>query len=297
MLKSRRRFFPALLLACALFCLPTLLTSQQTDPFYSNLLEKAQKSFLAKDYAAAARDFEIAAFGLAENKILRAKAYVYLGLSRYYLKDIKASEQSIREAAAIMGQEGFAKLEIYESAWPDLEKLMSFFNIVQSQSAALPKEVEKPRQETDPKTIQNPLAKKPAEKAAASQNPAEGHSPGQPPPLKLDEIKEGDVVPLALVDTPPAPIKRVAAIYPSYRGASLVEGTVTVRVLVSENGDVIKTEIVQGMKDAFGFDRAALLAVRQWKFEPASIKGIKVKVWVSVGIEFRKQAAAASNRP
>jgi len=90
------------------------------------------------------------------------------------------------------------------------------------------------------------------------------------------------------VETPPVVIRRVRAAYPSYASASTIEGTVIVNALVSEKGDVIKTEVIKDMEDAFGFKQAAQSAVRQWKFEPASIKGIRVKVWIPVAIDFKK---------
>jgi len=46
------------------------------------------------------------------------------------------------------------------------------------------------------------------------------------------------------------------------------------------------------MKQVFGFDQAAQRAVKQWKFEPGSVKGIKVKVWIPVAIEFKKSAVS-----
>jgi protein TonB len=307
MKKPRLFSIPAIGLVCSmLLCIVNVppLSAQQSDPFYKNLLERAQKSFLASSYEEAARDFEVAAFGLTGDKNLRAKAYTYLSLCKYYMKDIQSSEKSLREAAALMGKEGFAKLEIYESAWPDLDKLMTFYNIIQTGTEPLPKEVEKPKP-GNPETP-NPKPKeppgKPEEKSGTASEPpaAQGSATPQtaqnvPDPqksaIKLDEIKEGDILPLDLVETLPVAIKRVAAIYPSYGGASLIEGTVMINGLISENGDVVQTEIIKGIKGAFGFDQAALRAVRQWKFEPASIKGIKVKVWISIAIEFKKESA------
>jgi outer membrane biosynthesis protein TonB len=39
-----------------------------------------------------------------------------------------------------------------------------------------------------------------------------------------------------------------------------------------------------------GFNQESLRAVRQWKFNPASIKGIRVKVWWTVAFEFKPEA-------
>lgn len=294
---EKRRIFGCLLLTGVLLLATISVSAQDVDPFYLSLLEKAQKSFLAKNYAGAAQDFEIAAFGLAGNKTLQAKAYVYLSLSRYYLKDMQASEQSLRQAAAIIGDEGFASLEIYESAWPDLDKLIAFFNLPKSQSEALPKEVEKPLPPPNP-APQNAKPNEPAKKpeAKAGKNTEKiapkdsGKSTPADPPAdpKLDEIKEGDILDLELVETPPTVIKKIPAAYPPHARSLGIQGTVTINVLVSEKGNVVDAKIIQGIKNAVGFDQAALQAVRRWKFEPATVKGIKVKVWFPVAIEFKR---------
>lgn len=270
------------------------LSSQQIDPFYPGLLEKAQKSFVAGEYRDAARDFEIAAFGLTGNKKLQAKAYVYLSLCKYYLKDSQAAEKSLRDAAALMGQEGFSSLEIYESAWPDLDKLIALFNLRQPSHQPLPKEVAKPlpapseppaSSSADPSLSKEPEAVKeetPALKPEAAAPRMDG--------FKLNEIKEGDVVPLNLVDTRPVPVTRVPAVYPSQANLLRIEGTVTVDALVSEKGDVIDARIIKGIKYAAGLEQASLEAVRKWKFTPASAYGFKVKVWFPISIEFKKKS-------
>ncbi len=105
------------------------LTCQETDAFYKNLFKKGEKSFLAKKYKDAAKEFEIAVFGLYKEKELRGKAYVYLSLSHYYLKDIKKSEKYLREAFELLGDEGIKNLELDKSAQPDLEKLIKYFKL------------------------------------------------------------------------------------------------------------------------------------------------------------------------
>jgi protein TonB len=92
-----------------------------------------------------------------------------------------------------------------------------------------------------------------------------------------------------MVDTLPVATRRIAAVYPSSTGGLKITGAVTVNALISEKGNVIKAEIIQGIKGAVGFDQAAAQAVRRWKFEPATIKGIKVKVWMPISIVFKKQ--------
>jgi protein TonB len=269
----------------------TSSASQQTDPFYLRLLEKAQKSFLARNYGDAARDFEIAAFGLNQDITLQAKASFYIGLCHFYLKDIKKSESFVRQGADLLGDRSLAVLQIPDSVLPDLEKLLTFFDIQLAQPAPpvdppAPQEKEKQEKssETPPETGQK--KQNPEEKDAAN---IDQKNPGSALPLTLDKIKEGDIIALDMVDTLPVATRRIAAVYPSSASGLKITGTVTVNALISEKGSVVKTEIIQGIKGAIGFDQAAVQAVRRWKFEPATIKGIKVKVWMPISIVFKKQ--------
>jgi len=105
------------------------LTCQETDAFYKNLFKKGEKSFLAKNYKEAVKELEIAVFGLYKEKELRGKAYVYLSLSYYYLKDVKKCEKYLREAFDLLGDEGLKKLELDKPARSDLEKLIEYFKL------------------------------------------------------------------------------------------------------------------------------------------------------------------------
>src|SRR4030042_2972485 len=107
----------------------TTSASSQTDPFYLRLLEKAQKSFLARNYADAAHDFEIAAFGLNQDITLQAKVYFYLGLSHFYLRDAEKSEGFLRQGAELLGERSLAILGMPDSVLRDLETLLPFFDI------------------------------------------------------------------------------------------------------------------------------------------------------------------------
>jgi len=308
----KRVLFPLIIVGWVCLLFPPMLRSQQSqqiDPFYLQLFEKAQKSFFSKNYAEAARDFEIASFGLTGDNTLRAKAYVYISLSRYYLKDMKSSEKYLREAADLMGEEGMQALGIFAEARPDLNKLMIFFNIrlaqpAQPTDAPLP---QKPEQQGKP-SEQAPVTEAPPQPSPGQEKPISANSstpikpeikalqePAQKeasknlPQITLDNLKEGDLLPLDMVETQPAVLKRVPADYPSAARSFRTEGTVIMNVLISEKGDVIKTEIITGIKGAFGFNQSAQRAVHQWKFEPATIKGIKVKVWMPVAIVFKVQ--------
>lgn len=291
--------FPVLI-SCAVILIPSeVFSSQQVDPFYTSLFEKAQRAFLAKKYDDAAKQFEIACFGLAGNKTLRAKAYVYLGICHYHLKNMAKSEDFLRQAFELIGEEGFESLDIAESALPDLEKVLTLFNIRPAQkplsaenTAQAQEKQEKPSDQREKLALPEESTTKKAKEAAKT--------PQEEPPkaelITLDQIKEGDLLPLEMVETKPVAIRRIQPRYPPEALRAGIEGTVVVNALISETGNVIKTEVIKGMKGAFGLDQAAQRAVRQWKFEPATIKGIKVKVWLPVAIEFRKSGQDMGTR-
>jgi serine/threonine-protein kinase len=103
------------------------------------------------------------------------------------------------------------------------------------------------------------------------------------------KIKTGDIVPLNQVDSEPVVLKRVEPKYPPIAKRMGVSGVVIINALISENGDVIQTVIIKGIKGPYGLNEAAEKAVQQWKFKPALKDGVRVKVWKLIPIRFTKQ--------
>lgn len=258
-----------------------LSSSQEIDSFYMRTLEKAERAFLSRDYLQAAKDFEVAAFGLAGDKELRAKALVYLGLTRFYLNDVKACEKNLREAAGLLEDGNWTGLDIAAEAQPDLERLLGYFNLSSGSQGGSPPQAGAP-EKTD--TTSPPAAEG---KLPARESPEQDQAPN----LNVDLVKEGDLVSLELAETPPEVVKKVEAAYPDWARSSGLEPTVIVGALVSETGKVIKTRIIEGAKNAAGFNQAAEQAVRLWKFRPATIKGLRVKVWLPVSVQFKVRSA------
>jgi len=91
-----------------------------------------------------------------------------------------------------------------------------------------------------------------------------------PPPPPPDE--EGDMIFVAF-DEPPTPIGGFMAIqkalkYPEIARKAGIEGRVTVHVLVSEKGEVVRTKILQSLGHT-GCDQAAVNAIKGVKWNPA----------------------------
>jgi TonB family protein len=110
--------------------------------------------------------------------------------------------------------------------------------------------------------------------------------PGKVQTPALQKAKAGALIPLEQVEIAPVLIKKVEPKYPPLALRSEVGGIVTVNALISEKGDVLRTEILKGVKDGFGLEGAAETAVRLWKFRPAQKDGVNVKVWKSFDINF-----------
>ncbi len=109
-----------------------------------------------------------------------------------------------------------------------------------------------------------------------------------PPPPPPDD--EGDMVFVAF-DEPPTPIGGFIAIqkalkYPEIARKAGIEGRVTVHVLVSEKGEVVRTKILQSLGHT-GCDDAAVNAIKKVRWNPAMQRDKPVRVWVAIPVIFR----------
>jgi protein TonB len=85
------------------------------------------------------------------------------------------------------------------------------------------------------------------------------------------------------VDVLPEAIGRVPPEYPTQARVDGVSGTVLVIALISTDGRVIDAFVRDSIPE---LDRAAMEAVRQWKFKPASTAGKPLAVWVGIPVKF-----------
>ncbi len=108
--------------------------------------------------------------------------------------------------------------------------------------------------------------------------------PEQPIPVEPD-VKPGQLVALDKDVVRPRAIKRVPAKYSDAARKLKLQGSVGMNVLVSETGQVLDVKVLSSPNAIL--EQAAVEAVRQWVFEPATKKGVKVKVWNPVNITFQ----------
>lgn len=89
------------------------------------------------------------------------------------------------------------------------------------------------------------------------------------------------------VDEFPAPLKTVNPVYPEKARVNGVEGTVWLNVLVNKEGIVIKTIVAKRTGGSEELEQAAIDAVKQWTFKPATVKARPVAIWVAIPFKFK----------
>jgi len=165
---------------------------------------------------------------------------------------------------------------------------------VESAAQAVPQNSSQSKPATPLPTAPQPAAQQPAP-AAAQQKPAQkpASAAAQPVPAPAPAaqvpdsggVRQGDLVAPGPGVSPPRVVRAPSPNYPALAKRMKREATVTVRVLVDENGRPSQTEI-SGKKAGFGLDEAALDYARGCVFEPAKKNGIKVKMWYDLQVAF-----------
>jgi periplasmic protein TonB len=88
--------------------------------------------------------------------------------------------------------------------------------------------------------------------------------------------------------TPPVPIasRRALPKYPEMARRVGQQGTVILLVAIRTDGTVGEIEVIRSPDARFGFDLAAIEAVKQWRYRPGLLNGRAVTVFIQVMVEF-----------
>ncbi|MEX0879092.1 MAG: TonB family protein [Thermoanaerobaculia bacterium] len=97
-------------------------------------------------------------------------------------------------------------------------------------------------------------------------------------------VREGSLVALEEVDSPPRIATIVKPPYPPFALKARIGGIVVLRVLVSERGVPQQVDVIRGARA--GLTEAATEAVKKWTFTPPLEAGVPVKSWITVPIPF-----------
>jgi TonB family protein len=108
---------------------------------------------------------------------------------------------------------------------------------------------------------------------------------GLPTPV-LIEAPTAKATPLSVVGDVRAPvlIHRVEPEYPVWARKGRVEGMVMIEAVITERGDVVDAHVVQSANPVL--NDSALAAIRQWRYQPATLDGRPVRVYLTVTMTF-----------
>jgi TonB family protein len=82
----------------------------------------------------------------------------------------------------------------------------------------------------------------------------------------------------------PVKVKNVNPVYPNAAKQDRIQGLVILECTIGPDGSVVDTRVVRGA--APELDRAAIAAVRQWRYTPTLVDGVAVPVIMTVTVSF-----------
>jgi TonB family protein len=86
--------------------------------------------------------------------------------------------------------------------------------------------------------------------------------------------------------TLPQAVEEVLPRYTAEAMQARIQGSVWVKAIVLESGDVDEVTVTKSLDDQHGLDQQAVDAARQWKFKPGTIKGKPVPVEITIEMTF-----------
>lgn len=144
-----------------------------------------------------------------------------------------------------------------------------------------PPPVAQPREQARPSTVE-PIIKTSSDPVQTIELRPLPPIPLPPLPQQLPVTPEPKMLP-ATID--PSAMARFQPDYPSELVRAELEGTATVRVLISADGKVKAVEMVSATHPGF-FDATKRQALRYWKFRPATKDGIATESWRTMTVRF-----------
>ena len=84
-------------------------------------------------------------------------------------------------------------------------------------------------------------------------------------------------------DVEAVPITQATPIYPEFAKDAQIQGKVILRVYVDAQGRVCAVKVAKSVK---GLDDAAIQAMKEWKFNPATLRGVPVGSWIDIPMDF-----------
>ena len=107
--------------------------------------------------------------------------------------------------------------------------------------------------------------------------------PPPPPPAPKAPVRIGGQI------TQPRLVKRIEPEYPPLAVNAHIQGVVILEATVGEDGDVMEVKLLRSANPLL--DREAEKAVRQWRYSPVVLNGIRVPFILTVTLSFSLEAS------
>jgi len=104
--------------------------------------------------------------------------------------------------------------------------------------------------------------------------------PPPPPPKPAGPVR------VAELPQPPRKIADALPLYPEAARAARIEGTGVIEAIIDRTGRVDQLHVLRSVPL---LDRAALDAVRQWRYTPSTLRGQPVAVLMTITVNFKLQ--------
>ena len=110
-------------------------TSRPPDPFYLKLISDGAQLYQAQSYREAVQSFDVASFGLSQDKVLLGKVLGYLSLCYFNLKDDVRAKDSIVRLIGLVGLDGLAVLAMEDQDRSYLAQIAAYYKLDKPPSA------------------------------------------------------------------------------------------------------------------------------------------------------------------
>jgi TonB family protein len=103
--------------------------------------------------------------------------------------------------------------------------------------------------------------------------------------FSLNDKESGAPKPAESAEHPgPKPVKKVSPTYPEEARKEGIEGTVILEATIDAEGNVAKVKVLKGEIDSL--NKAAVEAIKQWKYEPVIVEGKAMPSTFTVTMKF-----------
>lgn len=128
-----------------------------------------------------------------------------------------------------------------------------------------------------------PVVPAPVQTQTAAPQPAVS-APAPAP--QVSAVREGDVVSVGDLDVIPRVTRPIKPIYPQMAIRQKIAATILLTVLVSETGEVLDVRVLRG-EPRFGFNDAAIRAMKATRFSAPMKDGKRVRTWLPQSFDFK----------